>query len=214
MTNGIVIGWPAAWVSASSRCARTAIAAIRSSQMPVETFATAAPPSARAWLAQSGLTYPRAPTNGLSTCVPPPPPLPATVIGTAVLVVARPALLVARAVSEYEPAATFDQVNAYGLEVSVPSSVEPLKKSTLVIVPLAVLAVAARLIVAGAVNEEPADGLVNATVGAFGLVDADGEVEADGEPPPPVLPVQAVLLKVKLVPGGFEPLQLPRKPND
>src|SRR5689334_8246269 len=189
MTNGIVIGWPAAWVSASSRWARTpiavlvpAIAAIRSSQMPVETFAMAAPPSARAWLAQSGLTYPRAPTNGLSTCVPPPPPLPATVIGTAVLVVAKPALLVARAVSEYEPAATFDQVNAYGLEVSVPSSVEPLKKSTLVIVPLAVL--------------------------------ADGEVEADGEPPPPVLPVHAVLLRVKLVPGGFEPLQLPRKPND
>jgi hypothetical protein len=138
------------------------------------------------------------------------------VIATAVLVVARPALLVARAVSEYEPAATFVQLNVYGELVSVPRSVDPLKKSTLLIVPLAVLAVAARLTVAGAVNVEPALGLVRATDGAFGLLDEEGETdgEMDGEGEPPVPPVQAALFRVKFVPAGFDPLQLPRKPNE
>src|SRR5262245_12700397 len=68
--------------------------------------------------------------------------------------------------------------------------------------------------VAGAVNEEPAVGLVIVALGARlpPPCDADGDAEADGLPP--TLPVHVVPLSFRLAPSGFAPLQLPRNPNE
>jgi hypothetical protein len=89
----------------------------------------------------------------------------ATVIGTAADVVTPPALSVALAVSEYEPAATLLHVTAYGELVDVPISVAPAKKSTLLIDPSESLALAMIEMVAGATNRALAAGLVTATFG-------------------------------------------------
>ena len=80
--------------------------------------------------------------------------------------VTPPKLSVARAVSVYVPAATPLQVKLYGAVVSSPSFVVPLKNSTLVTVPSASEAVAARFTVAGAVKVAPLLGCVSVTVGA------------------------------------------------
>jgi len=74
-----------------------------------------------------------------------------TVTDTAEDVALAPLESNASAVSEYVPAATPVQLNVYGLVVEVPSSVVPLKNSTLLIVAPLSLAVAASGIVAGAV---------------------------------------------------------------
>ena len=89
-----------------------------------------------------------------------------TVILDDTLVVTPPRLSVARAVSVYVPAATPLQVKLYGAVVSSPSFVVPLKNSTLVTVPSASEAVAARFTVAGAVKVAPLLGCVSVTVGA------------------------------------------------
>ena len=80
-----------------------------------------------------------------------------------------PPLSVARAVSAYVPAGTLLHVNAYGDVVSVPTSAPPAKNSTFVTEPLVSVAVAARLIVAGAAYVAPDAGAESATVGG-GLV--------------------------------------------
>jgi len=74
----------------------------------------------------------------------------ATVIGTAAEVVTPPALSVALAVSEYDPAPTLLQVAVYGEFADVPISVAPAKKSTLLIDPSESLALAVIAMVAGA----------------------------------------------------------------
>lgn len=91
---------------------------------------------------------------------------PATTILTAVEVFVAPPLSVARAVSEYEPVATLDHVIAYGLVVSVPRRVPFEKNSTFLIEPPESVAVAARLMLAPAVNVAPFAGLVRDTCGA------------------------------------------------
>jgi hypothetical protein len=58
-------------------------------------------------------------------------------------------------------------VTLYGLVGSVPISVVPAKKLTLLTVPSASPAVALSVTVAGAVNVAPAAGAVNDTVGAW-----------------------------------------------
>ena len=63
------------------------------------------------------------------------------------------------------PAVTPVQVNAYGAVASSPSFVEPLKNSTLAMVPSASEAVAARSTVAGAEKLAPFAGCVSATAG-------------------------------------------------
>ena len=67
----------------------------------------------------------------------------------------NPRLSVARAVSVYVPAATLLQAKLYGAVVSSPSFVAPSKNSTLVTVPSASEAVAARFTVAGSVKVAP-----------------------------------------------------------
>src|SRR4051812_5164658 len=93
-------------------------------------------------------------------------------------VATTPLLLVAFAVRTYVPAGTLPHVPEYGAVVSVPTSVEPLKNSTLLIVPDVVAAVAASAIVAGAEN-----------VSAVGAV---SETETAGVPCAPVDPVEPV----------------------
>ncbi|WSG38808.1 hypothetical protein OHA72_46675 [Dactylosporangium sp. NBC_01737] len=61
-----------------------------------------------------------------------------------VVVVVAPRLSTARALTEYEPAATFVQPNVYGDVVSEPSTVEPLRNSTRATEPPGSLAVAAK----------------------------------------------------------------------
>ena len=73
----------------------------------------------------------------------------------------------------------------------MPSSVVPLKNSTLLIDPPLSLAVAARAIVAGAVKLAPEAGLVSAT-------------EIPLPPPPP--PLQVVPLRVKAVGAVLVPV--------
>jgi hypothetical protein len=107
-----------------------------------------------------------------------------TVTETAEDVAVVPLASNASAVSEYVPAGTLDQVKVYGLEVAVPSSVAPLKNSTLLIVPPDSEAEAVIGIDAGAVNVAPLAGLVIDTVGV---------------PPPPPLPLQVLPLRVKVV---------------
>src|ERR1041384_4246448 len=97
MTNWIVSGWPAAWRTASSRCATKplapaapSIAAMRSIHTPVGWLATRLPPgSAAAFADQSGFTYIFAPTYGLSTRSLP-PGLPGVVVVVVVVVVVGP----------------------------------------------------------------------------------------------------------------------------
>jgi hypothetical protein len=90
-----------------------------------------------------------------------------TVIEMADEVAVLPLASNASAVSEYVPAGTLDQVKVYGLEVTVPSRVAPLKNSTLLIVPPDSEAEAVMGIVAGAVNDAPLAGLVIDTVGVL-----------------------------------------------
>src|SRR4051795_11174036 len=81
-----------------------------------------------------------------------PPVLPPLIlIETAADVVAAPALSVARALTEYVPAATPPHENVYGAVVSEPTTVEPFRKSTRDTVPSASAAVAANATVPGAV---------------------------------------------------------------
>jgi hypothetical protein len=57
----------------------------------------------------------------------------------------------------------------YGLDVSVPINVEPLKKATFATVPSESAAVAASAMFAGAVNDAPVVGDVSDTVGSAGV---------------------------------------------
>ena len=70
------------------------------------------------------------------------------------------------------PAPTLVHEALYGTVESVPMSIEPAKKSTLVIVPPAVLALALTVIVAGALNVVPLVGAVIVTDGGVGAVGA------------------------------------------
>ena len=76
-----------------------------------------------------------------------------------------PLASVATAFSWYVPAATLFQENENGAVVSVPSSVDPLKKSTFDRRFSGSDAFADKVIVAGAVNVAPLAGAVNDTVG-------------------------------------------------
>ena len=76
------------------------------------------------------------------------------------------------------PAATLDHANEYGEEVSWPSSVAPLKNSTLLIVaPVAGVAVALMVMLAGAANVALFAGAVMLTVGGVGVTVTDIAVE-------------------------------------
>jgi hypothetical protein len=122
-----------------------------------------------------------------------------TVTGTAEDVAVVPLASNASAVSEYVPAGTLDQVNVYGLAVTVPSRVAPLKNSTLLIDPPDSEAEAVMGIDAGAVNVAPLAGLVIDTVGV--------------PPPPPPVPLQVVPLRVKAVGAVSLAAQVPWKPR-
>src|ERR1700741_572133 len=78
-----------------------------------------------------------------------------------------PKLSVARAVIKWVPSATSVHVKAYGLERSSPSFVLPLKNSTRLIVPLAILAVAVNKTDVPATKVEFGAGLVMATTGGL-----------------------------------------------
>jgi len=114
-----------------------------------------------------------------------------TVTETAEEVAVVPVASKASAVSEYVPAGTLDHVNVYGLDVAVPSRVEPLKNSTLLIVPPDSDADAVMGIDAGAVNVAPLAGLVIDTVGV---------------PPPPPLPLHWVPFRVNTVGAVLVPV--------
>jgi hypothetical protein len=88
-----------------------------------------------------------------------------TTMFTAVDVFVAPLLSVARAVSEYEPAATLDHVIAYGLVVSVPRRAPFAENSTFVIEPPGSLAVAVSEMFDPAVNVAPFAGFVSDTEG-------------------------------------------------
>jgi hypothetical protein len=82
-------------------------------------------------------------------------------------VVASPMLSVAFAVIEYVPGGTADQLNVNGGLVTVWINVDPLKNSTLLIVPSGSEAVAASAIVAGAEKTAPLPGAVKETAGGW-----------------------------------------------
>src|SRR4051812_8792978 len=136
-----------------------------------------------------------------------------TVIGNGSIGLVAPWVSVAMARMSWGPAATLAQLKLYGEVVSVPMTVLPSKKSTLVTESpgSGSVAVACSRMVAGAVNG-PA-GRDSDTIGGrlAGLLVGGGEVVGGGLVW--VVPLQTVPLRVNWVGTGLAPLACPLKPG-